>query len=276
MQAWMTLLTQPDYLIGVRTLWRSLQQNDSRYPLVVMFTEAIPETTRRLLINEGCRVREVPALRPRPGIRAHYARAQFSEVWTKLCAWAQDDFSRLVFLDADMLVVKNMDALFTQPLPTGWIAACHACRCNPLRIDRYPADWVPENCFYSHYQPGQPMPRDGSAGYFNSGFMMLTPDKTTYAALQGAFNAIDDLTRYPFPEQDLLNAFFDRRWRQLPYGYNALKTLRYQHPPLWDDATVHAIHFILQKPWQTEARSNDADAALLERWRRTAEGLPDA
>nr|WP_246580130.1 hypothetical protein [Candidatus Sodalis endolongispinus] len=71
MAAWITLLTQPDYLIGVRTLWRSLQQSGSRYPLVVMVTESIPDATRRQLTQEGCLVREVPALQPRcaPGRR---------------------------------------------------------------------------------------------------------------------------------------------------------------------------------------------------------------
>ena len=36
MLAWITLLTQPSYLDGVRTLNRSLQNTRSRYPLVVM------------------------------------------------------------------------------------------------------------------------------------------------------------------------------------------------------------------------------------------------
>lgn len=120
------------------------------------------------------------------------------------------------------------------------------------------------------------MPADGNAGYFNSGFMVLTPNRETFAALQTALDGIGDLTHYPFPEQDLLNHFFARRWRQLPYGYNALKTLVYQHPGLWDEATVFAIHFILQKPWHAEAQTDDGDRRLVMRWRRTADSLPDA
>lgn len=41
MKAWITLLTQPDYLVGVRALHASLKASHSRYPLVVMITDNI-------------------------------------------------------------------------------------------------------------------------------------------------------------------------------------------------------------------------------------------
>lgn len=44
-------------------------------------------------------------------------------------------------LDSDMLVTANMDELMTMDLPEGWIAATHACTCNPLQLKHYPKDW---------------------------------------------------------------------------------------------------------------------------------------
>lgn len=44
-------------------------------------------------------------------------------------------------MDADMLVRKNMDELMEMDLPDGWIAAAHACACNPLKLTHYPLDW---------------------------------------------------------------------------------------------------------------------------------------
>lgn len=44
-------------------------------------------------------------------------------------------------VDSDMLVVDNMDELMTMPLEEGWIAAGHACTCNPLKLKHYPANW---------------------------------------------------------------------------------------------------------------------------------------
>ena len=37
--------------------------------------------------------------------------------------------------------MRNMDELFDIDLPDGWIAASHACACNPMRFAHYPADW---------------------------------------------------------------------------------------------------------------------------------------
>ncbi len=67
MNAWVTLLTQPDYLIGVRTLRASLAASGSTAPLVVMVTEGIDEQARRLLQDDGCLLRDVAPLRPSGG-----------------------------------------------------------------------------------------------------------------------------------------------------------------------------------------------------------------
>ncbi len=40
-----------------------------------------------------------------------------------------------------MLCTQNMDELLEMPLEDGWIAATHACTCNPKKLSHYPADW---------------------------------------------------------------------------------------------------------------------------------------
>src|ERR1700733_15032726 len=44
-------------------------------------------------------------------------------------------------MDSDMIVMRNMDELMDFDLPEGWIAAAHACACNPRKLKHYPADW---------------------------------------------------------------------------------------------------------------------------------------
>jgi hypothetical protein len=124
-------------------------KSGSPWPLVVMVTPAIDAGTRRSLSDAGCVIREVPILGPDPALAHRYANARFAEVWSKLAVWTLEEYQRVAFLDADMLVVQNMDELFELPLPTGFIAACHACRCNPNRIASYPESWQPENCYYT-------------------------------------------------------------------------------------------------------------------------------
>ncbi len=251
MKAWATLLTQLNYLVGVRTLRASLENSGSAYPLVVLVTDGIDAASRQQLIEDGCLLRDVEPLRPGSNLQDHYANARFAEVWTKLAAWQLTEFERVVFLDADMLVTQNMDELFSLELGAGSIAACHACRCNPNRIASYPANWAPENCFYTHCRGIAHTSEPGMVdNYLNAGFLVLTPDLAVFADMVGQLAAVEDLARFPFAEQDFLNEYYRGRWLALPYIYNALKTLPFQHPSLWDGAAVKNIHYIIDKPWE--------------------------
>lgn len=40
-----------------------------------------------------------------------------------------------------MIIRRNMDELMDLDLPSGWIAAAHACACNPRKLAHYPEDW---------------------------------------------------------------------------------------------------------------------------------------
>lgn len=258
MNAWATLLTQPSYLVGVRTLRASLESSGSPYPLVVMVTDGVDAHSRQLLHDDGCLVRDVDALRPATELSAHYANERFAEVWAKLAAWRLTEFERIVLLDADMLVMQNMDELFSLRLTDGAIAACHACRCNPNRIASYPADWVPANCFYTYCRGAEHTAEPGVAGnYLNGGLLVLDPDAAVFADLMAKLAGVDDLAGYPFAEQDFLNEYYHQRWQPLPYIYNALKTLPFQHPAVWDASAVKNIHYILDKPWEKEPDPDD-------------------
>lgn len=271
MKAWVTLLTQPGYLAGARALGRSLQKAGSAHPLLVMVTDAIDAESRRALELDGHQLREVAPLGPRASLPGSYANARFADVWTKLAAWSLTDLERVVVLDADMLVTRGMDELLDVQLEDGWIAACHACRCNPARIASYPASWVPENCFYTHSRDGVPAGTEaGPDDYLNGGLIVLRPDRATFDAMVDELAALDDLSRYRFAEQDFLNERFAQRWRPLPYVYNALKTLPFQHPALWDPAAVKNIHYIIDKPWDKAPDPADRYHALDQLWREVA------
>ena len=258
MFAWVTLLTQPNYLAGVKALRRSLQQSGTRWPLVVMTTEAIPLADRQTLQAEGCVVRPVEPLYPNRELQQHYASAQFGEVWTKLRVWQLTDYERVAFLDADMLVLQNMDELFTLDPGDNQLAACHACRCNPNQIASYPASWRPENCHYTWQERDEPAPASLD-NYLNGGFLLLKPDNAQFAQLERRMAAIKDLKDYPFSEQDLLNEVFAGRWQPLSWIYNALKTLPFQHSRMWKADEAKNLHYILAKPWQRDMQQPESD-----------------
>lgn len=266
--AWVTLLTQPGYVPGVEALRHSLQKSGSPWPLVVMVTPGIEAATRRSLSDAGCVVREVPILGPDPALAHRYANARFAEVWSKLAVWTLEEYQRVAFLDADMLVVQNMDEVFELPLQAGFIAACHACRCNPNRIASYPESWQPENCYYSWCEDPQMTAHPPATldNYLNGGFLLLTPDKDMYDTMVTQLAAMADISDYVFAEQDFLNDVFRDRWVPLHYGYNALKTLALQHPKMWDFSQVKNVHYIIDKPWEKFPEPDDKWYALHRLW----------
>ncbi|ANI84271.1 glycosyltransferase family 8 protein [Kosakonia oryzae] len=266
--AWVTLLTQPGYLRGVETLQRSLRASGSPWPLVVMVTPAIDDQMRQHLQTRGCRVQEVPVIGPDPALAHRYANERFAEVWSKLAVWRLTEYQRVAFLDADMLVINNMDEVFSLPLAADTIAACHACRCNPQRIASYPESWRPENCYYSWCDDPEMHghPPASLDNYLNGGFLVLTPDEAMYQQMMQRLAEKADISAYVFAEQDFLNEVFRDRWQPLHYGYNALKTLALQHPQMWDLARVKNIHYIIDKPWEKTPQPGDKWYELDKLW----------
>lgn len=151
-----------------------------------------------------------------------------------------------------------MDELFDIDLPDGQIAAAHACACNPMKFTHYPADWIPENCAFTPLEhptalthpaqitPDSPRPY----GLLNSGTVVLKPSEEAMSGLTEFLSTSPLVPTFRFPDQDLLAAFYEGRWKPLPWCYNALKTLRKIHQRLWRDEEIRCLHYILAvKPW---------------------------
>ncbi|KAJ7597161.1 nucleotide-diphospho-sugar transferase [Mycena floridula] len=255
--AYVTLLTKESYAPGVMVLHHSLQKVGSAYPLVVMVTPALSSDARELLKKRGITMHEVETLKPQEG--RHTLNAgdiRFEDTWTKLRVFGLE-YERVVFLDADMLVMKNMDELMTLDLPHDKIAAAHVCACNPAKYSHYPADWIPENCAHTAVKSPTALPPVASEStprpysQLNSGTLVLNPSAELSAAIVHFLMTTDQLHKFSFPDQDLLTAFFKDKWIPLSWYYNALKTLRVVHPDEWSDDQVRCLHYILpEKPWK--------------------------
>ncbi|KAJ7706052.1 nucleotide-diphospho-sugar transferase [Mycena rosella] len=255
--AFVTLLTKVSYLAGALVLDDGLRDTKSKYPLVVMVTPDLPQEVRDVLIKRGIPMREIRSLQPGEGVHSlATADARFQDTWTKLRAFELEEFDRVVLLDSDMLVKENIDDLMDVPLPPGGIAAAHVCACNPRKFPHYPADWTPENCAYSAVSsptapPTAPAEQPRPYSQLNSGTVVLKPSLELAKDLYHFLATDERVPTFSFPDQDLLTTFFRGKWTALPWYYNALKTLRTIHTPMWDDKVVRCVHYILtDKPWK--------------------------
>ncbi|OHE99485.1 hypothetical protein CORC01_05285 [Colletotrichum orchidophilum] len=256
------------YLPGLLTLHHSLEASNTIYPFIALHTDSFPEEGRAAIAARGIPLQRVPRLSPQKR-RDYSSEPRFEDTWTKLTVFSLTAYSRVVLLDCDMLVRKNMDELMMDlPLDpaatststtagTKVFAAGHACTCNPLKKPHFPKSWVPANCpFTSHHaNPGAAQTNGADLtrqplGLLNSGLLVVVPSAAHYAAI------VDCVKNAPaewvFPDQDLLANLFRGRWVGLPYVYNALKTLRWHgvHDAIWRDEEVKNIHYIFSpKPW---------------------------
>ncbi|KAL2132882.1 hypothetical protein VTI74DRAFT_3196 [Chaetomium olivicolor] len=292
---WACLITRDSYLPGLLTLAYSLRRVNSKYPLVALYTDALSHETLRALAARGIPFQRVEHLYPSPPPKAvsngqdspttnghttanaattteeefYPHDPRFRDCFTKLAVFSLTGYSRVVLLDADMLVRRNMDELMDLPLDEDrrLFAAVHACLCNPLHFAHYPRSWTPENCAFTAQHadpdaaqttttttPGGDASSSAGLGQLNGGLVVLRPDRALYAQLAGYLHSgratPADL---PFADQSLLGNLFAGRWVALPYVYNALKTMRWRgvHREIWRDDEVKNVHYILTpKPWE--------------------------
>jgi Glycosyl transferase family 8 len=137
-------------------------------------------------------------------------------------------------------------------------------------------DRIPANCAYTplshsdgHSQPLSIQPSTRPRTLLNSGLVVLTPSATLARSIVDFLRTSPLVPTFIFPDQDLLAAFFQGRWKPLPWVYNALKTLRTIHKNLWRDEEVRCLHYILpDKPWKARVGEGDPvdDLTELDRW----------
>lgn len=256
MYAYVSLVTNRDYALGALALARSLKAVESRWPLVILATANAPVTK---LQAEGCRI--VPVTQPdlSPPFRKRHARAALHsrdpytkgtkpsfhdplDNFCKLRLWQLTEYRRIVFLDADTLVVKNIDRLF-----------------------EYPQFCAAPNLYHDLTDMHR----------LNSGVFVAVPSEATYEDMLERLDVPDVFWRRT--DQTFLETYFPD-WHGLPYTYNALQYVYFRFPDLWRWASVKVVHYQFEKPWQTDHPKAAELAPLIDLWRHVleGEGIPEA
>lgn len=264
---------------------------------MALYIDTLPPSCLAAIRARGIPVRRIEHIQPASG-RTYDQDLRFLDCWSKLAAFSLTEYSRVVLLDSDMLVLQNMDELMGLELDdprmaasgrgTRVFAAGHACVCNPCGRGHYPPTWVRENCAFTkmHASPGAAQVSGGTCtlsplGNLNSGLLVLTPSLEVFGQVVTYMEA--HAGRMLFPDQDVLTELFRGRWVALPYVYNALKTLpgKETHSAIWRADRVKNVHYILDpKPWVEVDTEGKCDRAWevrewwvrMDRERRQTEG----
>lgn len=219
-EVYCTLLTSDAYIRGVQVLISSLRDAGVTRRIAVLYT---PTTLSQPVLDTlqapgfiDHLISVSPILSRATSNLALLGRPDLVATVTKIHVFNQTQFSRVVFLDADTVVLRNIDELFD--------------------VD---ADFAAS-------------PDVGWPDCFNSGMFVCKPSSDTFDSLMGLATAG---ISFDGGDQGLLNYHFPN-WHKLSFTYNVTPTATYSYLPAYRAFAhqVAVIHFIgATKPWHYTA-----------------------
>ena len=204
-----TMVSGPTFHHGTRALARSLARV-SDVPLLALCT---PSANAAALRTSQIATLTVPEIINPNVLKSSTNR--FSSTYTKLHAFGITHVDRVVFLDSDMIVLQNIDELFSG---TGFAAV------------------------FDHGT-------EYNYGRFNSGLFAVDPSRQLFDALMAEVGRVRS---YDSGDQGFLNQMFPD-WQPSPPRIQREQAMVQPFYPLaFNLAAARVLHFVGVKPWQPE------------------------
>ena len=218
MRTYITLLQTNDYLDGVLLLNKSLSLVNSRYPLTVVLGDKIEQKSREILKKNHIAYMEIENYYyPKDYEKAFSIRGM--KYWyntsNKIKLFGLTEFEKCVYLDCDMIVVKNIDHLFEKDSFT-------AAEDSPMLSH--------DETKKEHYN-------------LNSGLLVYTPSKKIETEL------LKLSQEYSLPDQDLIRLYL-KDWTEkshlhLPVYYNYFSSFEKEYiKEGYYPQDVYVFHYI--------------------------------
>ncbi|KAL5202482.1 hypothetical protein ABZP36_013434 [Zizania latifolia] len=111
-EAYATILhSASEYVCGAIAAAQSIRQAGSSRDLVILVDDTITDHHRRGLEAAGWKVRIIQRIRNPKAERDAYNEWNYS----KFRLWQLTDYDKIIFIDADLLILRNVDFLFAMP-----------------------------------------------------------------------------------------------------------------------------------------------------------------
>ncbi len=256
--AFVTLVTNGDYAKGATALARSIRLTGTNADIVVQHTQSVAGEVLAPLAALGCRLVRVDrlplsdAFNERHGRSALHAAAPFTkgrkpafgaplDNFCKLRLWQLTEYERCIFIDADALVLRNIDRYFSYP-------------------EFSAAPNVYENLRDFHR--------------LNSGVFVARPSRATFEKMLGRLDQPEAFWRRT--DQTFLESYFPD-WHGLPVFMNMLQYVWFNLPDLWDWKSIGVLHYQYEKPWETDHPKRAQLGPLIDLWHAYHAGvdIPD-
>jgi glycogenin glucosyltransferase len=227
--AYISIITSDDYLPGLLVLHKTLINTGTEYPFLVLLTSDVSTYTISILEKQNIQYKVIDSIinNPTDVDKKH----RWFSTYSKLHVFNQTQYDKIVYLDADILVLKNIDELFKNP---------HMSATNASSM----------------------LPSKSSRTYLNSGIFVLEPSHELFGDMISKIGKIEklesngslDRPKYG-SDQDFLNAFYsgwvnDKKLHLFHYyldEYNSLFNYSIKSDSVRPISIIHYASYL--KPW---------------------------
>jgi len=247
MRRYVTLLSSDNYLEGVLTLHYSMKLVGSEYPLCCLVSTTVSESVETTIKNHG--IETIRLVEPAITFKANNVEwaSNWDFTFDKLKVWGLTQFEKIVFVDSDMLVIKNIDHLFERPATSAALAGVLFPSCEQIN-------------------------------FLNSGLMVIEPSKDIESKLISLAKVLAPQMRREgkaVGDQDIINAYysdwFEHKGMILDDGYNLYAQylqcyIRHHGYSLGRKGKpIYIIHYVgATKPWMIHGLKDVF--AMMKRW----------
>ncbi|CAM0883918.1 unnamed protein product [Alopecurus aequalis] len=212
-EAYATILhSASEYVCGAIAAAQSIRQAGSTRDFVILVDDTISDHHRKGLESAGWKVRIIERIRNPKAERDAYNEWNYS----KFRLWQLTDYDKIIFIDADLLILRNIDFLFAMPEITA---------------------------------------TGNNATLFNSGVMVIEPSNCTFQLLMNHINEITSYNGgdqgylneiftwwHRIPKH--MN-FLKHFWEGDEDAVKAKKTQLFGADP----PALYVLHYLGRKPW---------------------------
>ncbi|XP_043707975.1 UDP-glucuronate:xylan alpha-glucuronosyltransferase 2 isoform X2 [Telopea speciosissima] len=211
-EAYVTVLHSSEaYVCGAITLAQSIIATGTQRDLVMLLDKSISQPKREALAAAGWKIRMIKRIRNPKAEKNAYNEYNYS----KFRLWQLTDYDKIIFIDADIIILRNMDILFQFP---------------------------------------QMSATGNDASIFNSGIMAIEPSKCTFKALMELRKEIVSYNGGDQGFLNEVFVWWHRWPRRVNYLKNfwantTLESSMKNQLFAADPPKLYSIHFVGLKPW---------------------------
>ena len=239
--AYVTLLYGNNiYITGALVLGYSLIETNTNYDRVILVTNDVDEESRVLLSKVYNQVIQVDYIPAHESI-FYYTTSRFKEIFTKLEILSLAQYDKILWLDTDIIVMKNIDQLFKLKPPAAVVKHYYVA--------------------YGKKIPSKLICQDNKLTHgINAGVILLKPDEKELDLIKQDIIK-EQKESFKAPEQDYLSVRYCQDWTSITFNFNFQFGLTGRvEKTKYNLSNVYVLHYSSEvKPWNFLDKNHEAD-----------------